>query len=194
MQKIGKFEAADGGTIFLDEIGELPLALQPKLLRVLQERTFERVGGNKTVHADVRIVAATNRSLDEEGEEKTFRQDLFYRLNSYTLRLPPLRDRRSDILPLAEHFLQRYADRNACAVSGLTEDAILALQQYSFPGNVRELEHLMERASVQAGAARLLQRRSRIKSDMSGRSRLARTLNACSNCHFTIPWHSGKES
>ena len=150
-QKLGKFEAANGGTVFLDEIGELPLTLQPKLLRVLQERTFERVGGNVTLRADVRIVAATNRSLEEEVEEKTFRQDLFYRLNAYTLRLPPLRERRSDILPLAEHFLRRYADRNGREVSGLTEDAILALQRYSFPGNVRELEHLMERASIQAG-------------------------------------------
>ncbi len=150
-QKQGKFEVAEGGTVFLDEIGDLPLSLQPKLLRVLQERTFDRVGGNTTHRADVRIVAATNRSLEEEVEEKTFRQDLFYRLNAYTLRLPPLRDRRSDILPLAEHFLRRYADRNRTAIPGLTEDAILALQQHSFPGNVRELEHLMERASVQAG-------------------------------------------
>ena len=150
-RKSGKFEAADGGTVFLDEIGELPLPLQPKLLRILQERSFERVGGNVTIHADVRIVAATNRSLEEEVEEKTFRQDLFYRLNAYTLRLPPLRDRRSDILLLAEHFLERYADRNGSPVPGLTEDAIVALQRYSFPGNVRELEHLMERASVQSG-------------------------------------------
>lgn len=150
-QKRGKFEAAEGGTVFLDEIGELPLALQPKLLRVLQERTFERVGSTVTVHADIRLVAATNRLLEEEVEEKTFRKDLFYRLNAYTLRLPPLRERRSDILPLAEHFLMRYAARNGTPVSGLTEDAIIALQLHSFPGNVRELEHLMERASVESG-------------------------------------------
>ena len=150
-QKLGKFEAANGGTVFLDEIGELPLALQPKLLRVLQEQTFERVGGNITIHADVRIVAATNRSLEEEVEEKNFRQDLFYRLNAYTLRLPPLRERRADIFPLAEHFLYRYAERNGISAPGLAEDAIVALQQYTFPGNVRELEHLMERASVHAG-------------------------------------------
>ena len=150
-QKLGKFEAADGGTVFLDEIGELPLPLQPKLLRILQERSFERVGGNATIRADVRIIAATNRPLEDEVEEKTFRQDLFYRLNAYTLRLPPLRERPSDILPLAEHFLERYADRNGSATAGLTEDAIIALQRYSFPGNVRELEHLMERASVVAG-------------------------------------------
>lgn len=150
-QKIGKFEAADGGTVFLDEIGELPLALQPKLLRVLQEHTFERVGATSSLHADVRIIAATNRLLEEDVEEKTFRADLFYRLNAYVIRLPPLRDRRSDVLPLAEHFLERYASRNQTAIAGLTEEAVLALQQYSFPGNVRELEHLMERAAVQAG-------------------------------------------
>jgi DNA-binding NtrC family response regulator len=150
-QKIGKFEAAEGGTVFLDEIGELPLALQPKLLRVLQEHTFERIGGTVSIHADVRIVAATNRSIEEDVEEKTFRADLFYRLNAFTIQLPPLRERRSDILPLAEYFLERYADRSHVAMPGLTEDAILCLQQYSYPGNVRELEHLMERASVQAG-------------------------------------------
>jgi DNA-binding NtrC family response regulator len=150
-QKIGKFEAAEGGTVFLDEIGELPLALQPKLLRVLQEHTFERIGGTVSIHADVRVVAATNRSLEEDVEEKSFRADLFYRLNAFTIQLPPLRERRSDILPLAEYFLERYADRNHVAMPGLTEDAILCLQQYSYPGNVRELEHLMERASVQAG-------------------------------------------
>jgi DNA-binding NtrC family response regulator len=149
-QKIGKFEAAAGGTVFLDEIGELPLALQPKLLRVLQEHTFERIGGTVSIHADVRIVAATNRSLEEDVEEKSFRADLFYRLNAFTIQLPPLRERRSDILPLAEYFLERYADRNHVVMPGLTEDAILCLQQYSYPGNVRELEHLMERASVQA--------------------------------------------
>lgn len=150
-QKIGKFEAADGGTIFLDEIGELPLPLQPKLLRVLQEQTFERVGATSSLRVNVRIIAATNRALEEDVEEKLFRADLFYRLNAYVIRLPPLRERRSDVLPLAEHFLERYASRNQAPVAGLTEDAVLALQQYAFPGNVRELEHLMERAAVQAG-------------------------------------------
>ena len=140
-QKLGRFEVAEGGTVFLDEIGELPLPLQPKLLRVLQERTFQRVGANLTHRADVRIIAATNRSLEEEVEEKTFRQDLFYRLNAFTLRLPPLRERKSDIRPLAEHFLRRFAERNNTPASGLSEDALNALQHYAFPGNVRELEH-----------------------------------------------------
>ncbi len=150
-QKIGKFEAAHGGTVFLDEIGELPLALQPKLLRVLQEHTFERVGSTSPIHADVRIVAATNRQLDREVEAKAFRADLFYRLNTYALRLPPLRERPSDILPLAEYFLEQYARRNGTPVQGLTEAAEAALQKHSFPGNVRELEHLIDRVAVQAG-------------------------------------------
>jgi DNA-binding NtrC family response regulator len=150
-QKRGKFEAADGGTIFLDEIGELPLSLQPKLLRVLQEHTFERVGGTASIHTDVRVIAATNRSLEDDVEKKTFRADLFYRLNAFTVRLPPLRERQSDILPLAEYFLARYAKRNQVSATGLAADAIVALQSYPFPGNVRELEHLIERAAVKAG-------------------------------------------
>ena len=150
-QKRGKFEAADGGTIFLDEIGELPLSLQPKLLRVLQERTFERVGGTASIHANVRVIAATNRPLEDDVEQKTFRADLFYRLNAFVVRLPPLRERQPDILPLAEYFLARYAQRNQLASTGFSADAIVTLQSYSFPGNVRELEHLIERAAVKAG-------------------------------------------
>jgi transcriptional regulator with GAF, ATPase, and Fis domain len=150
-QKRGKFEAADGGTIFLDEIGELPLSLQPKLLRVLQEHTFERVGGTASIHVDVRVIAATNRALEDDVEQKTFRADLFYRLNGFTVHLPPLRERQSDILPLAEYFLVRYAKRNQAAATGFAADAISALQSYSFPGNVRELEHLVECAAVKAG-------------------------------------------
>src|SRR6204780_340800 len=149
-QRQGKFEAADGGTIFLDEIGELPLALQPKLLRVLQEHSFERVGGTASIHADVRVIAATNRPLEEDVEEKKFRADLFYRLNAFTVRLPALRERQSDILPLAEYFLARYAKRNQTAAPGLAPDASSALQGYSSPGNVRKLEHLIERAAVKA--------------------------------------------
>jgi DNA-binding NtrC family response regulator len=150
-QKRGKFEAADGGTIFLDEIGELPLSLQPKLLRVLQEHTFERIGGTASIHTDVRVIAATNRPLEDDVTQKTFRADLFYRLNAFAVRLPLLRERQSDILPLAEYFLARYGQRNQVASLGLAADAIVVLQNYSFPGNVRELEHLIERAAVKAG-------------------------------------------
>jgi two-component system response regulator AtoC len=149
-QKRGKFEAADSGTIFLDEIGELSLSLQPKLLRVLQEHAFERVGGTASIHADVRVIAATNRPLEDAVEQKNFRADLFYRLNAFTVRLPALRERQSDILPLAEYFLARYAQRNQLPSTGFSSDAVAALQNYSFPGNVRELEHLIERAAVKA--------------------------------------------
>ena len=150
-QKLGKFEAAAGGTVFLDEIGELPLSLQPKLLRVLQERTFERVGGTRTLEAEFRVIAATNRNLEEEVSEKAFRSDLFYRLQAFTLTLPPLRERRSDIVPLAEYFLARFAGRNGLATPPLTQEAVQTLQSYRFPGNVRELEHMMERAAVRTG-------------------------------------------
>jgi DNA-binding NtrC family response regulator len=172
-QKHGKFEAADGGTIFLDEIGELPLSLQPKLLRVLQEHTFERVGGTASIHADVRVIAATNRPLEDDVEQKTFRADLFYRLNAFTVSLPPLRERQSDILPLAEYFLARYAKRNQAAGTGLAADALSALQGYSFPGNVRELEHLIERAAVKAGgraitAEQIQEELSKAKNPASG--------------------------
>jgi transcriptional regulator with GAF, ATPase, and Fis domain len=136
---------------FLDEIGELSLSLQPKLLRVLQEHSFERVGGTASLHADVRVIAATNRPLEDDVEQKTFRAVLFYRLNAFTVRIPPLRERPSDILPLAEYFLVRYAKRNQISATGFAADAISALQSYSFPGNVRELEHLIERAAVKAG-------------------------------------------
>ena len=149
-QKTGKFEAASSGTIFLDEIGELPLNLQPKLLRVLQEHTFERIGSTVQLHTDVRVLAATNRQLDKDVQAKLFRADLFYRLNTYSLRLPPLRERPSDIVPLAEHFLEQYALRNETAQQGLTDEACRSLKTHSFPGNVRELEHLIERAAVQA--------------------------------------------
>ncbi len=149
-RKLGKFESASGGTVFLDEIGELPLTLQPKLLRVLQEHTFERVGGTESIHADFRIIAATNRVLEEEVEEKQFRSDLYYRLKGFSIQLPALRERRSDILPLAEYFLTRFNQQNQQHVPGFTEDAIVLLQQYSYPGNIRELEHIVERAAVEA--------------------------------------------
>ncbi len=149
-QRIGRFEAAEGGTIFLDEIGELPLAVQPKLLRVLQERTLERVGSNRTIAVDVRVIAATNRDLREEVEAKRFRADLFYRLNAYELELPPLRRRRPDIVPLAEYFLARFAARNGTEQSILPAETAAELSAYEFPGNVRELEQLMDRLAVGA--------------------------------------------
>jgi DNA-binding NtrC family response regulator len=149
-RKPGKFESAQGGTIFLDEIGELPVTTQPKLLRVLQEHTFERVGGSQSVEVDFRVIAATNRDLEDEATSGRFRSDLYFRLSVVPIHLPSLRDRRSDILQLAEHFLKSYSDQHGLRSTGFTEDAILKLQRYSFPGNVRELEHLVERAVLRA--------------------------------------------
>ena len=144
----GRFELADGGSIFLDEIGDLPLHLQVKLLRVLQERQFERVGGTRTIPVNVRVLAATHRSLEALVREGRFRDDLYYRINVVTLLLPPLRERREDLPPLIEHFLTRFAGKNGKTIRGLTREARDALLRYDYPGNVRELENLIERAVV----------------------------------------------
>lgn len=144
----GRFELANGGTIFLDEIGELDLPLQVKILRVIQEREYERVGGTTIRKADVRIVAATNRNLEVEVAEGRFREDLYYRLNVIPLQLPPLRERGEDVLLLADYFIQRFCERKSRApliLADKTKDVLLA---YSWPGNVRELENFMERMSI----------------------------------------------
>jgi len=147
-RKEGRFELADGGTLFMDEIGDISVAMQAKLLRVLQSGEFERVGGTRTLKADVRLVAATNTDLVALVREKRFREDLYYRLNVITIHLPTLRDRREDIPLLAHHFLRRYAEKNAKLLRGFTEDTMDLLQTYAWPGNVRELENAIERAVV----------------------------------------------
>jgi two-component system, NtrC family, response regulator HydG len=147
-RKEGRFELANGGTLFLDEIGEVPPAVQVKLLRVLQDGKFERLGGTRTIDADVRIIAATNKDLHKEVEEKRFREDLFYRLNVINIRVPALRERKDDIQLLAMHFLKLYADKNNKPIEGFAEEAMLALTTYDWPGNVRELENAIERAVV----------------------------------------------
>ena len=141
----GRFELADGGTLFLDEVGELPLDMQVKLLRALQERTFERVGGVKPVQVDVRLIASTNRNLEEEVRRGTFRQDLFYRLNVIPIQLPPLRTRKQDIPLLVEHFIGRFNERLDREVT-ISQDAMEALIGWDWPGNIRELENVMERS------------------------------------------------
>jgi len=146
--RMGRFELAHGGTIFLDEIGELSLSLQVKLLRVLQEREFERVGGNRTIHVDVRIIAATNQDLETMVEERRFRQDLFYRLNVIPIVIPPLRERRTDIPLLIDHFLTRFNQSKHTEVVGLDDEALRLLIEYDWPGNIRELENMMERMAV----------------------------------------------
>ena len=146
--RIGRFELAHGGTIFLDEIGELSLGLQVKLLRVLQERSFERVGGTRTIDVDVRVIAATNQDLELAVQEKRFREDLYYRLNVIPVTVPPLRERRSDIPQLVHHFLGRLNHGKQVAAVGCSPDAMARLTDYHWPGNIRELENMIERLAV----------------------------------------------
>ena len=153
--KRGKFEVAQGSTVFLDEIGDMPAGLQAKLLRVLQERTFERVGGTRPMRADIRIIAATNRDLDAAVKEGRFREDLFYRLNVVRITLPPLRQRRGDIPLLARHFIATYAAETKRPVRGISPAAMDALMAHDWPGNVRELANMIERAVVLCGGAEI---------------------------------------
>lgn len=146
----GKFELAGGGTIFLDEIGEMPLALQTKLLRVLQERVFERVGGSKEIRADVRVVAATNRNLQDEVARNRFREDLYYRLNVFPIQLPPLRDRADAVPLLARYFLNRFSSQTGKNLKGFENEALITMEHYAWPGNVRELQNVVERAVILA--------------------------------------------
>ncbi|HOG17970.1 MAG: Transcriptional regulatory protein ZraR [Syntrophaceae bacterium PtaU1.Bin231] len=147
-RRIGRFEEADGGTLFLDEVGEIAPAVQVKLLRFLQEREFQRLGGNATIRTDVRIISATNRDLEARVREGHFREDLFYRLNVVRLDIPPLRERKEDIPPLVEHFLARFAADNGKDLKGVSSEARDLLMKYDYPGNVRELENIIERAVV----------------------------------------------
>jgi formate hydrogenlyase transcriptional activator len=146
-QTMGRFQIAEGGTLFLDEIGDLPLELQPKLLRVLQERQMERLGGEgRTIHTDVRVIAASNQDLERMVEERAFRADLYYRLNVLPILIPPLRERRDDIPALVRFFAARFADEQRKVIDEIPDDVIDALSSYSWPGNVRELQNVIERA------------------------------------------------
>ncbi|AEF85553.1 Nif-specific regulatory protein [Treponema primitia ZAS-2] len=147
-QRKGRFELAHKGTLFLDEVGELSPQVQVKLLRVLQERELERVGGNSTIRVDVRLIAATNRNLEEEVKTGRFREDLYYRLNVFPVQIPPLRERKSDIVLLADYFAEKYADKNGKLIKRISTPAIDLLTSYSWPGNVRELENAIERAVI----------------------------------------------
>ncbi len=155
ISKPGKFELADTGTVFLDEIGDVPLSIQVKLLRVLQEREFERLGSNKTRHIDVRVLAATNVDLRQALEDGSFREDLYYRLNVLPVNIPPLRERKEDIPYLAEHFVQKLAKETGSAVEGISDAAMQKLVGYHWPGNVRELENALERSVVLCEGKRL---------------------------------------
>lgn len=149
-RKIGKFELANEGTIFLDEIGDLEMSLQAKLLRVIQEKSFERVGGNDTIKSEVRIISATNRELKSEVEKKEFREDLYYRLSSFPIYIPPLRQRRGDILVLANHFLDIFNKKLNKEIKGFSKKALNMIFQYEWPGNVREIENTIERCVIMA--------------------------------------------
>jgi len=153
--KKGLFEVADEGTIFLDEISELPLLMQVKLLRVLQDKEFKRVGGTEDIRVDVRIIAATNKDLEEAVKEKRFREDLFYRLNVIQIKLPPLRDRKEDIQILANHFLKKYSQELGKSISKISPEALQILLNYDYPGNVRELQNIIERAVALEGSQEL---------------------------------------
>jgi len=147
-QRKGRFELAHGGSIFLDEIGDLSAAMQIKFLRVLQEKEFERVGGTATIKVDVRVIAATNRNLESLVEEEAFRQDLYYRLNVFPIHMPPLRERKTDVLLLADHFVEKYSKDNLKDIRRISTPAIDMLMSYHWPGNVRELENCIERAVI----------------------------------------------
>ena len=147
-RKLGRLELADKGTLFLDEIGEIPLALQPKLLRVLQDQEFERLGGTQTLKVDFRLIAASNRNLAESVKKNEFRSDLYYRLNVFPVRVPPLRERREDIRLLVEHFAQKFAKRMNRQITSIPKKTIDALTQWDWPGNVRELENFVERSVI----------------------------------------------
>ncbi|HTB15021.1 MAG TPA: sigma 54-interacting transcriptional regulator [Bryobacteraceae bacterium] len=149
-QRVGRFQSADRGTIFLDEIGDLPLELQPKLLRVLQEQQFEPLGGTRTVRVNVRFIAATNQDLEEMVDERKFRADLYYRLNIFPITLPPLREREEDIPLLVAHFVRKFSQRVGKSIDCIPDDVMEALQQHHWPGNIRELQNFIERSLIMA--------------------------------------------
>lgn len=171
-RKMGKFEIADCGTIFLDEIGDMDVSLQAKLLRVLQLRTFERLGGNKIVAVDVRVIAATNMNLNELIKKKAFREDLYYRLSVFPITIPPLRERPDDVHPLAEYFINKYCKEMKKQIKSLTKEALGLMEKYHWPGNVRELENTIERAIILAEGKKINPEHLAIRLPTAGEIRL----------------------
>jgi chemotaxis protein methyltransferase CheR len=196
---LGRFEIADGATIFLDEIGELPLDLQAKLLRVVQDGEFERLGGSRTIKVDARIIAATNRNLEEEVRKGNFREDLWYRLNVFPITMPPLRDRRDDIPLLVAFYLKKISKRLGKHVEIVSETAMRKLQNYHWPGNFRELENVLERAIINSPSSKL-QLVDELKKPVKGLCSSTKTLEAVERAHMVrileqTNWKvSGKDS
>ena len=183
-QKIGRFELADKGTLFLDEVGDIPPALQPKLLRVLQEQEFERLGSNRTHQVDVRLVAATNRNLADMVKRNEFRSDLYYRLNVFPIPLPPLRARRQDITALVEHFVEIYARRMDKRIEHISPETMSALISYQWPGNIRELQNFIERSVILTSGSVLYPPLASLKSAPEAESLEAITLEDAEREHI----------
>src|SRR5436853_5411241 len=183
-QKIGRFELADKGSLFLDEVGDIPPALQPKLLRVLQEQEFERLGSTRTHHVDVRLVAATNRNLVDMVKRNEFRSDLYYRLNVFPVPLPPLRERREDIPALVEHFVEIYARRMSKQIENIPRETMSALASYEWPGNIRELQNLIERSVILSTGAVLRPPLLELKRSLEVQSMEAITLEEAERDHI----------
>jgi formate hydrogenlyase transcriptional activator len=183
-QKIGRFELADKGTLFLDEVGDIPPGLQPKLLRVLQEQEFERLGSTRTHQVDVRLVAATNRNLVDMVKHNEFRSDLYYRLNVFPIPLPPLRDRREDIRALVEHFVEVYARRMSKQIESIAPEAMSALASYEWPGNIRELQNFIERSVILSTGATLCPPLAELKRGFELESTEAITLEEAEREHI----------
>jgi formate hydrogenlyase transcriptional activator len=183
-QKIGRFELADKGTLFLDEVGDIPLALQPKLLRVLQEQEFERLGSGRTHQVDVRLVAATHRNLVEMVKRNEFRSDLYYRLNVFPIPLPPLRARREDIPALVEHFVEIYARRMGKQIDQISPETMSELTSYAWPGNIRELQNFIERSVILSSGNVLRPPLSSLKSAATMEAQEAVTLEEAERDHI----------
>jgi formate hydrogenlyase transcriptional activator len=190
--KIGRFELADHGTLFLDEVGEITLELQVKLLRVLQEREFERLGSTKTLRVDVRLIAATNRDLERMVEEGRFRSDLFYRLKVFPIRVPALRERPEDIPMLVHHFAQKFAQRMKKQIETIPRESMTALQQYSWPGNIRELENFIERAVILSQTTDLEVPVSELKRPTTAADRAAVSLEDAERQHILKALHEAR--
>jgi len=198
-RRIGRFEEADGGTLFLDEIGEIPLSVQVKLLRFLQEREFQRLGGNQTIRSDIRIISATNQDLEAKLNKGTFREDLFYRLNVVAITVPPLRERKEDLPPLIDHFLMRFAVENGKEIQGINPEAKDLLLKYDYPGNVREVENIIERAVVITrgsviSASDLPFSKNSLLVDQSGMKARGTLKESIESFEYQMVWQAMKET